>query len=83
MDIQVCIGSCCHKRSSYSIIKKLKSMVKENEQCDSINVCSAFCLGNCKDGVTIKVNEQIITGITMENIEDVFYKYVDVKNTQL
>lgn len=78
MDVKVCIGSCCHKRNSYSIIKVLKNLVEENNLCASVHILSSFCLGQCKDGVTIEVNEKIITGITLDNIDEVFSKYINV-----
>ncbi|MBU3129888.1 (2Fe-2S) ferredoxin domain-containing protein [Clostridium tagluense] len=76
MDILVCIGSSCHVRGSYSIMNELKSMITEKHLDSEVYVKPAFCLGYCKLGVTIKVDEQLVTGVTKENLTEVFDKYV-------
>lgn len=76
MDIQVCIGSSCHKRNSYDILKRIKALIEQNNLSETVDVASAFCLGHCKDGATIKIDDQIITCVSMENIDDIFDKYV-------
>lgn len=76
MIIKVCIGSSCHKRKSYDIIKRLRQLIDRNNLTEDINVVSAFCLGHCKDGVTIKVDSQIITGVSVTNVDDIFKNYI-------
>ncbi|MGH4122018.1 MAG: (2Fe-2S) ferredoxin domain-containing protein [Clostridium sp.] len=76
MDILVCIGSSCHVRGSYSIMNELKAMITEKHLDSGVHVNPAFCLGYCREGVTIKVDEQLITGVTKENLTEVFDKYV-------
>ncbi|MDD4716116.1 MAG: NAD(P)H-dependent oxidoreductase subunit E [Oscillospiraceae bacterium] len=72
MNVYVCIGSSCHQKSSYSIMKELKSLIDENGLEDKVSLNSAFCLGHCAEGVTMKIDEDIITGVGLGNIEDVF-----------
>jgi NADH:ubiquinone oxidoreductase subunit E len=76
MNILVCIGSSCHVRGSYKIMTELKAMITENDLDSQVQVQVAFCLGYCRDGVTIKVDEQLVTGVTKENLTEVFDKYV-------
>ncbi|MCB2288663.1 (2Fe-2S) ferredoxin domain-containing protein [Clostridium sp. CS001] len=76
MDILVCIGSSCHIRGSYKIMSELKAMIIEKKLDCHIQVKAAFCLGYCRDGVTIKVDEHLITGVTKENLTEVFDKYI-------
>lgn len=76
MIIKVCIGSSCHKRKSYDIIKRLRNLIKQHNLTEDIDVVSAFCLGHCKDGVTIKIDNQIITGVSVDNIDAVFKEYI-------
>lgn len=72
MDIFVCIGSSCHLKGAYQIINALKEELKERQLEDKINLSASFCLGRCQDGVSMKINEQIVTGFTPENIRDRF-----------
>lgn len=76
MDIYVCIGSSCHKKGSYEVMKKIKGMITENGLSDKVSINSAFCLGHCKDGISIKIDDTIITGVGMGNIQDIFQNHV-------
>ena len=76
MDIQVCIGSSCHVKGAYGVINEFNALVAENHLENKVKVQAAFCLGLCKDGVTIKIGESIITGVNKENVHQVFDKYV-------
>ncbi len=76
MEIRVCIGSSCHLRGSYDIINLMKSGIEKNNLEDKVNLAAAFCLGKCGDGVSIKIDEQVISGVTAENFNEVFDTYV-------
>jgi NADH:ubiquinone oxidoreductase subunit E len=77
MDILVCIGSSCHKRGSYDVMKRIRTLIAENTLSDTVKLNSAFCLGRCHvDGITIKIGDQFIYGVGLENIDDVFEEYV-------
>lgn len=76
VEIQVCIGSACHVKGSYDIINELNSLISENQLTSSVKVQVAFCLGVCKEGVTIKVGERLVTGVSMSNVRQVFDTYV-------
>ena len=72
MDIYVCIGSACHQRASYAVMKRIKFLIGENGLENSVALNSAFCLGHCADGVTIKIGDEVITGVGLGNIDDLF-----------
>lgn len=76
MTISVCIGSACHLNGSYDVKANFQRLIKEHNLEDSVTLEVAFCLGHCKDGVTIKINDQIITGLTKNNTEEVFNEKV-------
>lgn len=76
MKIQVCVGSSCHLKGSYEIIQLLKEKVN-NELEDLIDLSATFCLGKCGvAGVSVKVDEEIITGVTLENFDNFFNEKV-------
>ncbi len=77
MEILICVGSSCHLKDSYDIINLFKEAVKAHNLENEVNLRGTFCLGKCaSSGVTIKVDDEIITGTTKDNFEEVFNKYV-------
>lgn len=76
MTIYVCVGSSCHLKGSYEIISLMNDSIEKNNLKDSVELKAAFCLGKCTDGVSIKVDEEIITGVSKDNFEAIFDKYV-------
>lgn len=72
MKIYVCIGSSCHLKGSYDIIAVLKKLVSDRGLEKEVSLNASFCLGHCMDGVTIKIDDQLITGVTPQNITEIF-----------
>lgn len=76
MEIKVCVGSSCHLRGSYDIINLMKAAIAEHQLDDTVNLSAAFCLGKCTRGVSIKVDDEIVTGVSTENFNQIFDEYV-------
>lgn len=72
MIIYVCVGSGCHLKGSYDIIHLLKDKVKTHQLEATIELKASFCLGHCMAGVTLKVDDEIITGFNKENFNTLF-----------
>lgn len=62
MQLIVCVGSCCYSKGAQEIIDFIKSEYPE------VGVVGAFCLGNCSQGVSLKINENIRQ---IKNIDEV------------
>jgi len=77
VNVSICVGSSCHLKGSYDVIEKFRHEVAERHLESAVELKAAFCLGKCAyDGVTIKVEEKIITGVTVENIPSLFDKEI-------
>lgn len=76
MNIYVCVGSSCHLKGSYDIINLMREALKTHNLEDKVTLSASFCLGRCTDGVTIKVNEEIICGVSKENFSNIFTKNI-------
>lgn len=75
--VSICVGSSCHLKGSYDVIEAMRKEVAKRHLESAVELKAAFCLGRCAyDGVTIKVGEKIITGVTPENLSSVFDKEV-------
>ncbi len=76
MNIYICVGSSCHIKGSYDIIQLMKEAISVNHLEDRINLSAAFCLGRCTDGVSVKINDDIICGISKDNFHSFFQEHV-------
>ncbi len=69
MVIQVCIGSACHLKGSYEVISTMKHVIDDRNLHDLVELKSSFCLGNCSDAVSVKVDEQDVASVVPEDAE--------------
>lgn len=76
MKIYVCVGSSCHLKGSYDVIQLMKQELANNHLEDKVSLSAAFCLGKCKDGVSVKIDDEIICGISKDNFIDFFDKHI-------
>lgn len=74
--VSVCVGSSCHLKGSYNIINLLKEALEKNQLDEKVEVKAAFCLGKCQNGVSMKVDDEIVTGVNTENFSEIFEKYI-------
>ena len=76
MEIYICIGSSCHLKGSYNIIQAFKQLIAEHQLGDKVSLNASFCLGHCQDGVTAKIDGEIVTGLSVDNVKEVFEEKV-------
>jgi len=79
MKIDVCVGSSCHLKGSYRIIELLEKHLKDNNLSEAVELKAAFCLGRCTDGVTVRIDDEIICGVSAENFAQFFNTHVRKK----
>lgn len=72
MIITICIGSGCHVKGSRQIIEILQERIKAHQLNTQIELEGCFCQGKCTEGVIIKIDNQIVTGVSKENIVAIF-----------
>jgi NADH:ubiquinone oxidoreductase subunit E len=71
MKITVCIGSSCHLKGSRQVVEQLQSIVAERDLKDKIELCGAFCMENCTNGVCVKIDEEMFS-LKPENTKSFF-----------
>lgn len=77
MVISVCVGSSCHLKGSYDVIQLFKEAIAANALESQVTLKATFCLGKCGvAGVSVKIDNEIITGVTAENFNQIFKEYV-------
>ncbi len=58
MIIEICVGSSCHLKGSYDVIKEIEYYLKNNNLEGKIELKGCFCIGHCTEGVSLKINEK-------------------------
>ncbi len=77
MIVQVCVGSSCHLKGSQTIAEMLAKVIEEKGLTEEITLTGSFCIGKCnRIGVTVQVDDEIFTGITVENFKEFFNKNI-------
>lgn len=76
MDISICVGSSCHLKGSYTIIHEFQRLIKQYNLGEKVNLNASFCLGHCTQGVTVKIDDGFAEGVSTDNVEEIFKKYV-------
>ena len=73
MTIQICVGSSCHLKGSEQIVELFQKAIEERDLADKITLAGSFCIGRCnREGVTVQVDDDIITGVKPENFDRFF-----------
>ncbi len=76
LQIKVCIGSSCHLKGSYDVIRSLQATIAHHGLQEQVELQAGFCLGQCTHGVVVQVGEQKILGVLPEQVEGLFAEYV-------
>lgn len=69
MEIKVCIGSACHLKGSYEVIKTFKSYIAKNALEDTIELKSSFCLGRCSEAVSVQTDSGEMFSVSPETAQ--------------
>jgi NADH:ubiquinone oxidoreductase subunit E len=59
MKITVCIGSSCHLKGSRQVVEQLQRLTEQSGLQNEIELCGAFCMGNCTKGVSVKIDDEL------------------------
>lgn len=75
MDVYVCVGSSCHLKGSYDVITIFQNCIKRYRASDVV-LKASFCMGHCTDGVSVKIGGKFVEGVSKDNAEEIFRRYV-------
>ena len=76
MIVKVCVGSSCHLKGSYDVIQKLQKLISDNKLEDKVELKASFCLGNCSNGVSMRIGEEPVQNVSPSNIEEIFQNQI-------
>lgn len=73
MEIKICVGSSCHIKGSSEIVDMLTEAIEKHGLEGCVSLSGSFCTGMCnRQGVTVRIDDEIHTGVTRENFEGFF-----------
>ena len=76
VEVKVCVGSSCHMKGSYQVIKTFEELIKKNDLKDEVALKASFCMGQCLRGISITVNGEPVQNVGFANAQDVFYQHI-------
>jgi NADH:ubiquinone oxidoreductase subunit E len=74
--VTVCVGSSCHLRGSYKIIKVFERIIRDKGLSDQIDFQGSFCMEHCTEAANIKINDEIYSVRALDEAEALFAEKV-------
>jgi len=74
--ISVCLGSACHLRGANSVLQAFVSLVERHQAAAEIRIQGNFCQNLCTEGVVVRINDQVFTHISKEQVHQLFMTHV-------
>ena len=69
MPIGVMAEGFSAKVSHLYVDNRFKQLVRQHGAEDRVNVAPVFCLGECANGVSVKIDDQLVLGMCEENVD--------------
>lgn len=75
ISVAVCVGTCCYLGGSYDLLQSLmKAVEKDPVLKERVKIEATFCFENCKNGPTVKVDDELLNNMTAEDTEEILEK---------
>lgn len=74
MEVEICVGSSCHLKGSYEVVKEMENYIEKNDLSDEIRLRGSFCLGHCTEGVSVRMDGQVLS-LSPENAVEVLKRH--------
>ena len=73
MIIELCMGNFCKEKDSFLLLGVIRQVIKDKNMEDRVEVRGSMCCRKCSEpGVAIKIDGELITGITENNFLQIF-----------
>ncbi len=78
--VEICVGSSCHLKGSQDIVELMQKEIADRKLENEIVLSGCFCAGKCnRVGVTVKVDDEVFTGITRDTFKEFFQNNIAAK----
>ena len=76
IQVTVCVGSSCHLKGSYQVIRRLQELLAASGVEDAVELSGSFCLGSCGRGVTVRVGETLFPAVLPHEVDEFFTEHI-------
>ncbi len=66
--IEICLGSSCYVKGANQVVESVKQCIKKNDWTNFVVLKGAFCMGNCSNGLGLRINNEIIHDCSLTNL---------------
>jgi NADH:ubiquinone oxidoreductase subunit E len=70
-EMQICLGSSCFSRGNKEVVQFIRDYLRKNHLEDRVVFKGARCLGHCSNGPNLIINERVIEGIGIAQVEKI------------
>ncbi len=77
--VEVCVGSSCHQKGSYEVIQALQEFIKTENLEEKVELKAKFCLGECMQGVSMRVDGKPVLNANPQNIQEIIENEIKTK----
>jgi NADH:ubiquinone oxidoreductase subunit E len=74
--VTVCVGSSCHIKGAREMIDRFNDFLTKKNLHDKVELKGAFCMERCGEGINWKINDEIMTSLSVEKGARAFRKKV-------
>lgn len=72
----ICVGSSCHIKGSYQVVKTFERLIAENDLSEKVKIKASFCQGQCMRGIAVTLDEEPVEGISVTSAEQIFREQI-------
>lgn len=66
----VCIGSACHVKGSYSVIRELTRLQNQTPVEHAYEIKAVFCLGQCTRAVSVRIDDGPVHSVSPATVAE-------------
>jgi len=74
--VTICVGSSCHIKGARRMIGRFNEVLAEEGLQDKVELKGSFCMEHCGKGINWKINDQIISSVSVEEGAETFREKV-------
>ncbi len=74
--VSICLGSACHMKGAYATTKLFQDEIDRAGIKDKVELTGSFCMGSCKDGPCVRVNDVKFTHIDADHVAELIQNEV-------